>query len=179
MGSLLSFAEDWRSIARSQPPQFEFDPSIPNTSTAPALLAVIGVSTGIAALVVAFRTYIRLVVLNRMGLDDYAIHITMLSSLGCFASIIGQTSNGLGRHPQYVAQEKYMTQQKFSLAQAVLIVLGLGTVKISIALFLLRVVTYASRKMRRFLWFMIGEDSSVPNVQKNPPNTTDITPEGI
>lgn len=60
------------------------DPSLPNTTKAPRILSSVGFLTGIAAVIVALRSYVRVWVLKLFGPDDYIMLIAMVRIRGFF-----------------------------------------------------------------------------------------------
>ncbi|KAL2820157.1 hypothetical protein BDW59DRAFT_118375 [Aspergillus cavernicola] len=112
------------------------------STNAPRILAIVGSLTGIAALLVLLRCYVRLFVLRRFYIEDGIMVISMLCSaavLGCF---VGETRHGMGQYVAAItAQGDFGAIMKFLWGHAILLVLGISLVKISIGFFLLRFTT--------------------------------------
>ncbi|KAL1998723.1 hypothetical protein VTN02DRAFT_5679 [Thermoascus thermophilus] len=136
-------------VSRQETPSL--DPSLPNTTKAPCTLGVVSFLTGIAAVVVALRSYVRAWILTRFGPDDYIMLVAMACSfavLGCFA---GESRHGLGRYNQYITQADQVMLRKYTFYHSIVVMVGISAVKMSVGFFLLRVA-----EQTRFRKLIIG-----------------------
>ena len=129
------------------------------SSNAAEVLGVTGAFLGIALIAVILRTYVRISMLKILGPDDYVMIVAAVMAIGVFVCFVGETHWGVGRHNVCILPIEMATQGKWEFIHGLLIVTGVVLVKISIALFLLRL---ASRKSwRTFLWSAIGMNYSL------------------
>ena len=131
--------------------------SDPNSDKGSKILAITGSFTAFACLVVMLRLYVRTFLLKTVGADDYVMIVAMyelffsvrvfnwqflrLCSAGVLACFIGEVHNGVGHHithPKLL--ENMMTIFHWSWFHGWVNVIGISSVKISIGLFLLRLV---------------------------------------
>lgn len=150
------------------------DPS--SSSHAPSILAINGTFTGLALVVVALRVYVRTKILNFAGADDWVIVAAMvrnrpsskripldsfadsafqLCGVGVLVCFIGECKAGVGRHIQYISLGELQTIYHWVYFHSLINTVGVSLVKISIALFLLRLVP--GRWYRNFIIGMIGK----------------------
>ncbi|KAL2219938.1 hypothetical protein M432DRAFT_543888 [Thermoascus aurantiacus ATCC 26904] len=127
------------------------DPSLPNTTKAPRILSSVGFLTGIAAVIVGLRSYVRVWVLKLFGPDDYIMLIAMACSFGVLGCFIGESRHGLGRYSQYITQNDQEILRKYTFYHSLVVMIGISAVKISVGFFLLRVAGQT-----RFRKFIIG-----------------------
>ncbi len=64
-------------------------------SNAPTILAIVGVFTGFALLIVALRGYVRAKMLRAVGTDDYVIFAAMVRQHTCTRFFLGATLTSL------------------------------------------------------------------------------------
>ncbi|KAK5114349.1 hypothetical protein LTR62_002601 [Meristemomyces frigidus] len=123
-------------------------------SNAGEVLGVTGSFLGAALLTVILRTYVRARIMKALGPDDYVIVLATLLTMAVFACFVGESRSGVGRHNVCVAPMDMVRQAKWEFFHGISVVTGVVLVKISIALFLLRL---APRKSwRTFLWCAIA-----------------------
>lgn len=67
------------------------DPSLPNTTKAPCTLGVVSFLTGIAAVIVTLRSYVRAWILKRFGPDDHIMLVAMVRIRGTFQEYLLST----------------------------------------------------------------------------------------
>jgi hypothetical protein len=129
-------------------------------SHAPSILAINGAFTGIALVVVVLRVYVRTTILKFVGADDYVIVAAMVRNrpppthtsgffvdsafqicgVGVLACFIGECKAGVGRHIQYISPPELQTIYHWIYFHSLINMVGVSLVKISVALFLLRLV---------------------------------------
>ncbi|KAF2748441.1 hypothetical protein M011DRAFT_400844 [Sporormia fimetaria CBS 119925] len=125
-------------------------------SNAPKILAITGSFFAAAASVFLLRCYVRLGMLKVFGIDDYIMALAMLLCAAVFACFKLLTDYGMGKHflvLLIVMPETYAQMSKILYVYSVLIMVGISTVKISIAFFLLRLSN--SKPFHRFLYAII------------------------
>ncbi|EAS31837.3 uncharacterized protein CIMG_07316 [Coccidioides immitis RS] len=110
---------------------------LPDVDQGPRIVIATSITTGIALLVVLARFYVRIWVVQNVGLDDYVMGLTMALSLAGWAIIIPEVKYGAGRHMAYV-MDTVKTAMQLNFATQVIYLWAIGTVKISIGLMLVR-----------------------------------------
>ncbi|KAF2494293.1 hypothetical protein BU16DRAFT_512732 [Lophium mytilinum] len=120
-------------------------------SEADQILAITGVFCGAAFMAVLLRIYVRAVMLKVFGSDDYLMVIAMVLGLATFGHFVAETHYGLGKHflVMLTTPGMYQTFAKLLFFHSIWIMIAVSCVKISIALFLLRLSTRTPYK--RFL----------------------------
>ncbi|KAL8788441.1 MAG: hypothetical protein Q9213_001664 [Squamulea squamosa] len=121
----------------------------------PLLLAVGWVLLGLAILVVATRIYFRSNLRHGINWDDYLVVASLVVGIigGSFLTKLVQT--GAGKHIYCLPRGQIYPVLKWSLLAQVCNVLGIGLVKISVCLCVLRLIDRARRRLSQFLWVMI------------------------
>ncbi|PSN67569.1 hypothetical protein BS50DRAFT_492995 [Corynespora cassiicola Philippines] len=125
-------------------------------TNAPALRAQTVPIYVIATILVLVRSYVRLFMLKTFGKDDWTMLFALLFATATFSCYMAELNLGLGRHPDVVIMDKARYEQliKVRVIHMMFIVTGLGLVKISVSLFLLRLAT---RKLYRlFLYGLVA-----------------------
>ncbi|KAF2737662.1 hypothetical protein EJ04DRAFT_510103 [Polyplosphaeria fusca] len=125
-------------------------------SNAPAILATTGPFFAAAAIVVLLRVYVRISMLKVFGMDDYVMALAMLLAAATYACFVVETHYGLGKHMAVMMMDPimYMNFLKWLYVHSILVMVGVSSVKISIAFFLMRLSTKSTYK--RFLYGVIG-----------------------
>lgn len=123
-----------------------------NVST---ILGLTGAFASAALITTILLLYVRNYMLHFIGPDDWTMAMATLLALGTFACFVGESYCGMGRHWQW--QQPLMTTLYFKWlsAHSLLVMLGAIFVKISIALFLMRILLQKS--WRIFLWCSISQ----------------------
>ncbi|KAE8444231.1 hypothetical protein EG329_000731 [Mollisiaceae sp. DMI_Dod_QoI] len=127
----------------------------PDLDYGPKLLAATLVVTCAAFIAVLARMWVRKVIIQSVGWDDYVICAAMLLSLIGEALTITDVSYGAGRHAVYLtdaSKKSYGLYLNF-IGQPIFLV-AVVFVKVSIGLFLLRLTP--SQFYHRFIWGMIA-----------------------
>lgn len=119
------------------------------------ILGITGAFTVAAATVVALRMYVRSKMLHFVGPDDWIMVVATVLAVAAFiCTCAGAQLHIIGRHLGVGTIEEWAIFLRWSFAQSLLIMLGVVLVKISIAVFFMRIV---QRKCWRiFLWGSIG-----------------------
>ncbi|OAL04682.1 hypothetical protein IQ06DRAFT_374056 [Phaeosphaeriaceae sp. SRC1lsM3a] len=124
-------------------------------TNAPQILGITGSFFTLAAIVVLLRCYVRLRLLKTFGADDYVMLLAMVLNTATFVCFKLRTDYGLGRHllVLFMNPSNVFKFQKTLYVQSLIMMVGISTVKISIALTLLRLSS--ERMHTRILWSTI------------------------
>lgn len=114
------------------------------------LFAITGTFLTLSILVVILRIYVRIKIIKTLGPDDYVMVVALLFVIGNMICNILQSRNGWGRHLNTITPAHYKEYLHISFFNLQLFVLGTNSVKVSIALLLMRLATLS--KYRKFLW---------------------------
>lgn len=119
------------------------DPDYVAYTNAPVLLTQTGVLFGITALVIILRCYVRAAMLRSFGKDDWIMLLAFAFAMATFITYAMQTRVGMGKHLAVIKMDEEKNRQFLRLrqVQSILVAIGVSLVKISIAYFLLRLVT--------------------------------------
>ncbi|KAH8592454.1 hypothetical protein B0O99DRAFT_517559 [Bisporella sp. PMI_857] len=124
----------------------------PNDNHNVAILAGTAATTIVATIAVALRFFVRVRIVRSTGWDDWWILASMVLSLVGMIIIIPEVQYGAGRHAFYILKEQGAADMilglKLNFITQFTYVFALAFVKISIGLFLLRLV---SSKPYRYL----------------------------
>jgi hypothetical protein len=120
------------------------------------ILGLTGAFAIAATVVVALRLYVRVTMLRFVGADDYLMIAATLCTLGTFACLCGQAKlHTVGRHQEVATMQEWGLSFRWNFAESIMVMLGVVFVKISIALFLMRIVP--RKGWHLFLWASISE----------------------
>ncbi|CAG7990594.1 unnamed protein product [Penicillium salamii] len=118
----------------------------------PRIIIATAITTAAALIVVIARFYVRICIIRNVGWDDYVMGLTMLLSASGFAITVPEVKYGAGRHVVFVG-ETAKTAMHLNFATQAIYLWAIGTVKISIGLFLLR---FAGKKgYKWFIWVVM------------------------
>ncbi|KAK7513601.1 phosphatidylserine decarboxylase [Phyllosticta citriasiana] len=133
----------------------DFSPEYENFSASGEILSITGAFTGVAFLIVLLRVYVRAFMLRYVGPDDYMMTVAMSLSIFTFACFIVEVQYGLGKHTAVMMAEAdaYKSFTLWLYIHSLVVMCAVSSVKISIGLFLLRVVERT--RYQRFMWGMI------------------------
>ncbi|KAF2032839.1 hypothetical protein EK21DRAFT_59821 [Setomelanomma holmii] len=116
------------------------------------ILAITGTCLAIASLVVLFRCYVRLHMLKVFGIDDWMMLLALIFCAATFACFKIRVDDGLGHHMMVLFilyPSKFVNLTKVQYVQAITMMVGISTVKVSIALTLLRLGA-----QQRYKWIL-------------------------
>ncbi|KAK8240245.1 phosphatidylserine decarboxylase [Phyllosticta capitalensis] len=132
-----------------------FSPEYENFSASGEILSITGSFTGAAFVTVLLRVYVRAFMLRFVGPDDYLMMVAMSLSILTYACFIVEVQYGLGKHTavMMVDADGYKMFTLWLYVHSIVVMCAVSSVKISIGLFLLRVVERT--KYQRFMWGMI------------------------
>ncbi|EED17194.1 conserved hypothetical protein [Talaromyces stipitatus ATCC 10500] len=127
-----------------------------DTNRASELLIPTILTTIVAFIITALRIYVRMQKIKLLGWDDFFNVLAMVTTCVVMGLVIGGTSNGIGRHIQFL--EKDLSAATYSImlmriAESMLII-STVFVKISISLFLKRLFP-TDRRWNTFFWAFI------------------------
>ncbi|KAL1652045.1 hypothetical protein SLS58_000169 [Diplodia intermedia] len=151
-----------------------FPPGYADFSAADEILSITGVFSALALVVVMIRLYVRGWMLRFLGPDDYVMLFATVSidlshkwecasakpvvqvlSIIVMVCFVEETKYGLGKHAVVMLSDpvSYTQFSKWLYIHSLIIMVAVSAVKVSIALFLMRLAE-RTRKVR-FLWGMI------------------------
>ncbi|KAF2675877.1 hypothetical protein K458DRAFT_482124 [Lentithecium fluviatile CBS 122367] len=149
-----------KAMRRQAPPGMPpLTPEYIAYTNAPEILAITGSFFAAAALIVALRCYVRIAMLKVFGLDDWIMVFAMLLATACFICFKIEADYGLGKHFFVILADTagYSKFAKVLYIHSIIIMVGISSVKISIAFFLLRLTGIASKTpYSRFLYGVIA-----------------------
>lgn len=120
-------------------------------SNVPQILSIVGIFFGLAMLTVFLRVYVRTIMLSVFGPDDWVMLAAALMALGTFICFVGETNYGVGRHVDCIQIPELEMMMKWQFYHNLWVMFGVVFVKISVALFLMRLAPKTSWK-----WFLGG-----------------------
>ncbi|KAH9214062.1 hypothetical protein DL95DRAFT_246897, partial [Leptodontidium sp. 2 PMI_412] len=124
-------------------------------STLPFIMRMIIPFFVLAFIAVSLRTYVRLMVVKVIGIDDYIMLAAMACSCVAMAIFSWQSEHSLGRHTNTISPAHMIIHRKGNLIYSTVgAVLGLHLVKISICFLLMRFVNGKAYKIT--LWSIVG-----------------------
>ncbi|KAB8221514.1 hypothetical protein BDV33DRAFT_202511 [Aspergillus novoparasiticus] len=124
------------------------------TSIQTAIVTVHWTLTSVAAVLVAARLYVRLRLRpGSFGWDDVTMLLSLALAIGTGVVETSLVEHGIGRHMDTVDPANYPTLLKLTLIASILNLLCTMTLKISLSIFLLRMVQQANRIVHRLVIF--------------------------
>ncbi|KAJ5114416.1 hypothetical protein NUU61_000175 [Penicillium alfredii] len=118
-----------------------------------SITAVSWIFGGIALGAVGARLYTRVVALRRSGWDDFFIALSLASALVCSALVQVAVANGLGMHAADITDPNQLLRAfKYTVIAPNFSVVSTTTGKMSVTLFLLRLMGQSATLARR--WFL-------------------------
>ncbi|MCJ1310220.1 hypothetical protein MMC25_003882 [Agyrium rufum] len=118
-------------------------------------LVVTWVLLSIGLIVTSLRVYCRLHLYKNAGWDDYTAVLALAVGIlagGFFTKMI---TSGMGKHVSCLPAESVVGMLEFSAISEAINVIGIGIIKVSVCLCLLRIIDKARRKMAIFLWCLL------------------------
>ncbi|KAL6714771.1 hypothetical protein ACLMJK_008196 [Lecanora helva] len=119
-----------------------------------AILAVCWALVLFALVSTILRIYVRARLTGNLGSDDAVIGVAMATTILGAGLITAEVLNGLGRHEYYLTTPQRSNLQALAWADWVQVFITLGLTKISICLFLLRIIE--QRTVEKAMWALIG-----------------------
>ncbi|KAI6911085.1 hypothetical protein KC334_g3005 [Hortaea werneckii] len=118
------------------------------------ILGVTGSFFSAALIIVSLRFYVRSRILQYVGADDFLMLVAMFMAAATFACFVGETRNGLGRHFSCLSDKERSVLAHWQFFHNLSVMFGVVFVKISIAVFLMRLAP--KPEWKRYLWGAIG-----------------------
>ncbi|EME82558.1 uncharacterized protein MYCFIDRAFT_33469, partial [Pseudocercospora fijiensis CIRAD86] len=131
------------------------DPAYCAESNAHEILGTTGGLMTLAVIIMGMRFVVRAAMLKSLGPDDYVMLAATLMAVATFACFVGETHHGVGKHIQCITQVDYAAFAKWQWSHSLVVMWGVILVKISIALFLMRMVP-PGKRWKSFLWAVIA-----------------------
>ena len=125
-----------------------------NESNVGEVLGVVGAFTAVALICVVLRMYVRIWVSKFVGGDDYIMCVAMLMAIATFVGFTGEINYGVGRHEDCTPLSDVGLYWKWQFYHNIWVMFGLVFVKISMALFLMRLAS--KRIWKNLLWGIIA-----------------------
>ncbi|KAI7347268.1 hypothetical protein KC320_g7351 [Hortaea werneckii] len=114
------------------------------------ILGVTGSFFGAALIIVSLRLYVRSRILQYVGVDDYLMLVAMFMATATFVCFVGDTRHGLGRHFPCLSDKDRSVLAHWQFFHNLSIMFGVVFVKLSIAVFLMRLAP--KPEWKRYLW---------------------------
>lgn len=118
------------------------------------ILSVTGLWCFLSLAIVGMRIYVRAFKSRIFGPDDWTVVVTAMLGLGIWICFVGESYWALGRHYELITVPALEMFLRWQFAHSLFILVALMLVKISVALFFLRLA--ARRSYRIFLYSLIG-----------------------
>lgn len=140
-------------------------------------LVVAAVLLGVAIVTVIARLYVRILLRRALGWDDFTIIASSVSTsplrplyeiggkpltgyqvfgIAAFATYVKCIQAGMGRHLVCLTLQGISDVAKWSLISQILITVNLGLTKVSVCLFVMRVIDKAKKRITQLLWVLIA-----------------------
>ncbi|KAI4219107.1 MAG: hypothetical protein LQ349_008455 [Xanthoria aureola] len=121
-----------------------------HSNRAPGFIACSVVTSTAALALVSLRTYVRLAVVRKFGIDDYTIHLAMICGIIAVCLNGVQVHYGFGQHAVHLTPQQGIEIRRWNFALRIPILVGSGLSKISISLLLLRLLGNAAGRTRKY-----------------------------
>lgn len=108
-----------------------------------------------STIVMIMRVIVRIFMTKSFGSDDYCMLAAWFMDLAVFICWIGEKPYANGRHIACITPHGFRMHLKWQYYHSLFVMAGVVLVKISVALFLMRLVP-PGKKWKRFLWAAIG-----------------------
>ncbi|OCK78964.1 hypothetical protein K432DRAFT_331057 [Lepidopterella palustris CBS 459.81] len=129
-------------------------PPGPDVSIAPRYLGLTGSFLGVGIFVYILRMYTRIWPVQRLGLDDWSMTVSVILMTSIWAMCAQAIKHGMGRHNYYVPLEDQMKAGRLLFIIQPMWVWSIAFVKISMAFMLLRILR--SKNWHMFLYATIA-----------------------
>ena len=123
-------------------------------SNVPQVLGITGAFFGAAMVTVSLRVYVRSVMLNVFGADDWVMLAAALMAIGTFICFVGESNYGIGRHADCIPIPSLEMMLNWQFYHNLWVMFGVVFVKISVAFLLMRLA--AKKSWKWVLWGIIG-----------------------
>ncbi|KAJ5770120.1 uncharacterized protein N7511_002171 [Penicillium nucicola] len=126
----------------------------------PKILAVLWTLTGLTALIVSARIYIRMILLRNFGIDDYLIVISMILGLAYCGITTAGVMVGYGQHAKYLSEENLETAILLNCISFLFGILSFTIPKVAVTAMLNRILN-PGRVQKTILWVLVGSAATV------------------
>ncbi|KAK0508251.1 hypothetical protein JMJ35_009335 [Cladonia borealis] len=109
----------------------------------------------IGIIVVSLRLHVRLGLRHNIGWDDCTAVVSLMVGIIAAGFFTKMVTSGMGRHVSCLPPQSVISMLEFSAISEAINVTGIGVVKISVCLTLLRVVERGRRRISHFSWFLL------------------------
>ncbi|CAK1357409.1 hypothetical protein CB0940_07853 [Cercospora beticola] len=132
------------------------DPARCAESNAHEILGITGAMMTLALITCGTRFAVRILMVKSFGADDYVMLSALLLAIATFACFIGEVhdAQAVGRHIECISPEQSSLFAKWMYVHSLIVMWGVVLVKISIALFLMRLVP-PGKNWKAILWATI------------------------
>ncbi|KAM3425483.1 hypothetical protein BST61_g7429 [Cercospora zeina] len=126
-------------------------------SNGPEILGVTGAMLTLALITCGTRFGVRAFMVKSFGADDYVMLSALILAVSTFVCFVGEIhdAHAVGRHFECITAEQRDSFGKWMFFHSILVMWGVILVKISIALFLMRLVP-PGKNWKAVLWATIG-----------------------
>ncbi|KAL8779774.1 MAG: hypothetical protein Q9203_001194 [Teloschistes exilis] len=122
----------------------------------PVMLGTGWTAIALGIVIVAMRFFFRLGLPNGIAWDDYFILFALLIGIAGVSFLTKLVEAGGGRHIVCLPPGQIYPVLKWSTIAQVCNVIGIGFVKISVCLYVLRIIDRTRRRLAQFLWLLIA-----------------------
>jgi NAD/NADP transhydrogenase beta subunit len=126
----------------------------------PKILAVLWTLTGLTAVMVAARMFIRLRILKNFGIDDYLIAVSMIMSLAYCGVTTAGISVGYGKHAAALTQANFEMAILLNTISFLFGILSFTIPKLAVTAMLTRILN-PGLIQKIWLWFLVGAAAAV------------------
>ncbi|KAF2237518.1 hypothetical protein EV356DRAFT_529846 [Viridothelium virens] len=117
----------------------------------PAVVAVLVVEGVVAGVFIAARYLTRVFMRGSPGWDDFTLMFTWVLQMSFVGMSIAACTQGMGAHSSDLTIEMFARAVKLELVAQFLVSIAMGTSKVGVSLFLMRIVT--NKWHKAILWF--------------------------
>jgi hypothetical protein len=134
------------------------DPAYCAENNANEILGITGAMVAMAVVTCVARILARIFMIKSVGADDHIMVVATLLAIGTFVCFVGEINDAhsSGRHVACIATSNLEKFGRWQFVHSIIVMWGVVLVKISIALFLLRLVP-PGKKWKYSLWASISE----------------------
>ncbi|KAJ5133750.1 hypothetical protein N7526_005115 [Penicillium atrosanguineum] len=131
-----------------------------NDDKGPKILAVLWTLTGLTALIVAARMFIRLRLLKNFGIDDYLIVISMVMSFAYCGVTTAGVNVGFGKHAAALTQENFELAILLNTVSFLFGIVSFTIPKLAVTAMLTRILN-PGLPQKIWLWLLVGTAAAV------------------
>ncbi|MCJ1379782.1 hypothetical protein MMC17_002885 [Xylographa soralifera] len=121
----------------------------------PAPLELVWSLMAVATVLLGLRLYVKFTK-HTLGWDDHTLLMAWVISTFSDATYTMMAFSGMGRHIVCLTVEQIYDTLKWSTIAQILEMIALGFVKVSICLYMIRMIHHTMKRVRQCLWVLIG-----------------------